>query len=192
MKQQDACEMSGLTASDDRRIASEVMFADWLRNHPCPSVEHLRGQGFTCDPETGRLFRNGSEVACDPDGRGLMQFAFRSFCGHDLRLERARVVWALCKGSWAFANDHLNGVAADDRLVNLIDCLPSVAARNAAACRSGPPIWFEPASGLWMVRIWAVSKRGRKGRAPWVRAAHTRAGAEKNLREMLVINAALE
>jgi hypothetical protein len=121
-----------------------------------------------------------------------MQFAFRSFCGHDLRLERARVVWALCKGSWAFANDHLNGVAADDRLVNLIDCLPSVAARNAAACRSGPPIWFEPASGLWMVRIWAVSKRGRKGRAPWVRAAHTRAGAEKNLREMLVINAALE
>lgn len=121
-----------------------------------------------------------------------MQFAFRSFCGHDLLLERSRLVWALCKGEWAFLNDHLNGDGADDRLCNLVDCLPSVAARNAAACRSGPSIWFDHKSGLWITRIWAVSKRGRKGRAPWVRASHTRAGAEKNLLEMLAINAALE
>lgn len=184
--------MSGLTHRDDRRIAFEPMYSDWMRNHPCPSVDHLRGQGFTCDPETGLVFKNGLEVACDPDHRGLLQFSFLSFCGHDLRLERARVVWALCNGRWAFANDHLNGVPSDDRLSNLVDCLPSVAARNAAACRAGVPIWFDDRSGVWMVRIWAVRKRGRKERGPWVEACASRDAAEKRLREMLSINAALE
>jgi hypothetical protein len=187
----EGCEFAGGAHGDDWRVAREATYGDFERVHPLPSVAYLRAVGVTCDAETGAVFVGGKEVDCRPNQRGLLQFGFASCCGHMILLERGRVVWALCDGRWAFMNDHLNGAQDDDRLANLIDCSPSVAQRNARACRLGPPVLYLEQVGLWQVRVWARRKK-RGPRGPWIECYATKKEAEARLPEMLRIAAHID
>jgi len=144
-------------------------------------------QRFSYDPETGAITLDGAPNDGWINGDGFVCHKLSSVpAGYSASYLRSRLAFALTVGRWPYEVQHLNGNVADDRWVNLSEVLPSEQALIGLRARHGPSVWHDPASGLWMARLWSPTLKGKAG--SWVKSASTEAAARVIFDDMLRID----
>jgi len=154
--------------------------------NPMITPELLR-QLLRYEPDTGKLFWLPRNVGMFTDGAhsaahnaALWKSRFEgkealktincdgyrhgNLCGHTLRAHR--VAWAIFYGKWPDRTDHINGVRADNRIVNLRDVTNQENMRNQKKRKNNTSgatgVSWDKEHNRWLVQIMVESGKNKK------------------------------
>lgn len=113
-------------------------------------LRKLRRRGYTYDPETGVIARNGRELGKGKSKYLRLRVGGKCYLGH-------RVAWLFVHGRWpADSIDHINCNPRDNRIANLRECSQQLNLCNRPAHKdnkSGLKGAYQNAKGYWYSTI---------------------------------------